>query len=438
MTEATEGDIERIEKLRQDLHRMRNSGEIAAQVHDVGMRKRIQDIYAAEIPGGLAGKLDVTRTDGFGHLLVAIRFNLMRKDDYDAELRRFAHVLDEAIRAPAGASLAKPPSRPEPVGTTPGPEDVPPPPSREASDAPVVQDDEPPHEVTPDAEQIDDQPTSVVALRHFRQVDPVVEMRLFSDRPKTPAVFHPALLAPPPAPDCPSRQLTAWLSGEFLDQRGLRIRLEGIAERADTADLEVELRSDPASFLAANGIKPRLNTSAYIGYGDWLMEIAHAEGHEMNETHLQAVARSCERVIETFYPDHPGQLAALSAHLGIGDELAPCLAAAISLEEAFLQDGDPEEASFSRLHVQGSIHPDHALHEGIVLDHALASHFLAGFPLDATLAVSLVELRMAQAMRLQGDWNSAEPLLSFDKEFFTDCRQPLEQYMIDSEPMPEP
>lgn len=414
----------RIEHIRGILHRFHGIDEIVARIPGVDLRSRIRDLEATGIPG--AHLLTMSRDDHFAKMLVMIRHGYDRGDDYHAALTRLATILDEAMKLPDlpepadpscpahDATPAPPPSAPAPPAA---------PPDTAAPSGPAGS-----GKVGPEGREIPGQPDRE-------------GLRLFTDRPQTKVVSLAALLPPPPPQGCADGILLAWISGSAWSPRalGMSYAADAIGPAQVGADdilteMEIELHANPTGFLAGNGARTRLVPDAYRGFGDWLVRQAASDDAAFQEHHARSLRVAFESVVDLFSPSHPGQLARIGAELRPGPELARSIALAIDLEAEFLADVDPEAEPQSHQIPNGSIHPDRRFEPGIVLRSALSAHLLAGHPLDAALAVSLLEMRQAQVLRACGGFLADMPCEDFDPLFLDDCRRPLGGYMMDPEP----
>ena len=409
MVNANPDTAERIGEIRQALHRVRDLDRIAARIADPQVRERIRGVYVDAVPA--IGRLDLAQEKHFERMIAGIRMTLDRSESYEADLDRLAVLVDTAIQG--GATTDAPSAAPE---------DPAPPPLAGAPATPAAP---APHtSPEPDAQSIP--PSSGASLQLFRSTRPV------------PATFLPALLAPPPQPEAPVRALVSWLSGERPGPRGLAIAIEESDGMPALADLEIDLRADPASFLKTRGVKPPVDPVIMVGYGDRLHDMAISEGFETDPSIDSAIVAACERAIERLDPDQPAQLAAVRARLEIGVELRRCFAAVVTLEREFLAETDRDAEPPQPQWPYASIHPERALRPGDALDRAFTCHLVAGYPMDAALAVGILEFRQAQVLRLAGGWDADWTGEDFDENFFAHCRQGLDRYMMEPEPMPEP
>ena len=410
MVSATLEPAERIGEIRQALHRVRDLDRIAVKIPDLQVRERIRAAYVGAVPA--IARLDLTQEKHFERMIAGIRMTLDRSDSYEADLDRLAVLIDSAMEggAPSDAPEEPAPEEAAPIGAA----------SR--ATAPI-------------------QPEANGTGEPIGEHGPArggAVLQLFRSTPPVPGTFLPALLAPPPQPVAPIRALVSWLSGDYPGPRGLAIAIEESDGMPALADLEIELRADPASFLKARGVKPPVDPVIMTGYGDQLHDMALAEGFEADASIDGAVVAAYERAIARLDPDQPGQLAAVKARLEIGEELRRCFAAVVTLEREFLDELDPGAEPSLPQWPNASIHPERALRPGDALDRAFTCYLIAGYPMDAALAVGILELRQAQVLRLAGGWDAEWTADDFDRKFFAHCRQGLDQYMMEPEPMPEP
>lgn len=442
----------RIEHIRGILHRFHGIDEIVARIPGVEIRNRIRELEGGEIPG--ASQLVMSRDDHFAKMLVMIRHGYDRTADYHAALTRLATILDQAMSLSGAPQGATPQSTTPKSATTQGatpqgatPERDPPAPGRPGPGSSPASPPVPLRVQTSPGQKADGPVPDGDADRPAAQrpgdeaSDP---LRIFAGRPESEVIALAALLPPPPPQGCPDSALLTWISGSPWSPRALGLSyapdaLRRLPAGADDilTEMEIDLHANPTGFLSEHGARPRIIADAYPGLGDWLVRQASQDGSVFGDPHARALRAAFESIVDLFAPTHAGQLATIHAALRPGPELALGIALAIDLECAFLSDVDPDDEPPSRQIPNGSIHPERRLEPGIVLRSALAAHLLAGHPLDAALAVSLLELRQAQVLRACGGFMAAMPCDDFDSRFLDDCRSPVDAYMMDPEPTPE-
>lgn len=420
MTSNDDAAIARQERLRTILHRMKGVEEIVAKIPHIGVRDAIRAAEAREIDHAM--RLDLARDDHFKRLILGIRQKLNTRSDYEDALRRLSFILDMAMQGTVPGHAPRPAPAPHPdghsdvvqarTGAAAGP--------METGDV-VVSEPSPPAMV-----RADERPATQTAPH------------LFAGRTHAEIAFLPALLPPAPPLGAPSRALSAWLNGEPWSARALGMAFDAAGAETLLAELEVELRNDPATFFLTAGMKPRFDPTSFLGYGDWLHEEARIAAARLQPDHRAQLASALEAVIDRLYPQQSAALAALHARPVPGDALGPCIAFALDLEHAFLDEADAEEGSRPPQNLLGSIRPDRALRQGLVLEAALTRHFLSGCSLDAALTVGLLELRQAQVARLTDDAEQSTMDPSFDNLFFSDCRRALTSFIMVPDLTPEP
>jgi len=256
----------------------------------------------------------------------------------------------------------------------------------------------------------------------------ITRLRLFLGQDTAPVGLAPSLLGPAPRKDCRKQDLSAWLGGE-IDSGDLAIRLsEAIVERM-AEENEAELVSNPESFLGLEGMSPRRQGQLYPEYGAWLAQTAKA--YDLPDLDLsQRFQPAVETVITQWYPERPKRLNSAGAQLVVGVELKKMISLIQVLEDRYLEEAGIDGADVPDVDLRGSIHPLGRLRPGLCFERAAVCHFAFGMEMPEALALAVVELRCAQAMRAAPDADQDEVFSSFDRRFLEDCFADLSHYRV--------
>lgn len=370
--------------------------EIAAKIPHLDIRTALRDRFP-ELP--VLRQFDLSQDAHFATMIVALRMNLNSSRDFEADLGRICLLFDAACKACAGPRDTQPRESADPSATS-GPN-----------------------------------PSAPALVNEVRAQGPI-RIKLFEGVSNSDTPGHlctPALLGPAPDERADMRHISAWLSGEITDPHMAAISIDADSWTGQLTDMEVEFRADPQAFFDIRGVKPRQDPSGHQVYQAWIREIARAE-IPADDTYIRKeVKAAIEAVLECYFPHQTPVLSALGAQYRIGEDLYRIIGVALDIEASFLEDG-PQSEIAPQHPFASAIHPSGALGSGIVLRHAFARHFLAGAPLDAALAICLIELREAQLCLLTDQsWHDLENANKFEEMFMSDCRRPLEQFIIQEE-----
>lgn len=407
---------ERLIAIRQNLYRggLEDAERMAEAIPDPDLRRSVCAHYAS-LP--FMPFMDLANDKHFGQALIGIRMHFNTLDDFESKMDDLALAVARAIDASLEGK---------------GAETLPPENLQDAPREAGAKIGAAGKEVkSPTAPTAGGSPSGAIALT---DPYPKSSIALFKRKPGSADIFLPALLAPPPPGTSGPGNLLRWLEGDPEASGGISILLRGKAWMAKVPDLEIDLTADTASFLSASGVKRSLDEEMFSAYGIWAQEEAARDMRAFSFADAAAVKRACEKVIEVYFPEHPGALSALDASLAMSTEAMAMISFAQDLEAHYFEDVDPEmEAIRQDQDLISSTHPDRSFRRGLILDQAFARFFVASMPFNAALGLSIVEMRDAQASRLAGGWGSDQLVRNFDQLFFEDCRRPLSEFILEPE-----
>lgn len=437
-----------VERLVVKIHQMNGMEEFCELVSNPEIRLRVRDTLGANLPG--VERYKVEEDKFFLLFLNGLRMAYDGRDDYNDRIRQMAVVLygsrDGAVPArtearPAEAPVAAAETAPETQPRTPHPAVAEPAPPAVATPAQAAK------TAAPALALVGSAPAQVSSAA-------MTELTLFQARPPERPGHLVALLGPPPAKGCLGNALSAWLAGVPASLTSVAVRLDGHGVADQLAECEAELRSDPDGYLSRSGVRRRLKARGTEPGGDWmkhhaswLSSVVAQSGHDVSEKAADgmpgvaaiALRDALERVIDGFEPSLAGRMKGAGAKLVIPEGAEKMIATAIALEDQYLDELCDEPGERAAQNYLGAVSERGEISRGIVLDRAMTCHFVIGIPLDNAVALALLELRCAQALRLAGPESEGDVFQQFDERFFADCRQPLSGYMMVSEdPIPEP